>query len=538
MMYINSMIRGKNIINAKNLTIEYNDSIIKFADNWTNDYKKMNEFAIAEYGIDSSVDPNIISSFSKDWSNMPGHAEILFRPKNTIQCSIIMKICFECNINLTISAGRTNLTGSATANGGAILSTVLLTSPDIKVDIKLKEVLAPVGIPLESLRLEVLNQSNRKLYYPVDPTSRHDAFVGGTLLCNASGFIPGEKGATRYWVREIDVLLPNGNYIKIKRGDYFSINGKFKICDVDNIIEINVPNYQRPKIKNASGPYSCFEEEIDFIDFFIGSEGIYGMITSCRLGLDNMPDDFLELFLCLPNESKAIAFYDYIHTMFSGKMDKLTALEYFGYNSQSYMKHKEFLFKNDSDVGIYLQIPIYNDTIENISLKWIDIINDFDKDIDINSIIVLNDPHNWKKFFEARHSIPDNALTKTKKLGGVSIITDTIVPPENFSVYLDKVHKKLQKNNIEYLLFGHLGDCHLHFHLIPDKNQDAICMEIYDYMIDLSAELGGVYSAEHGTGKRKKNDFKKCYGQSAVDMVKEAKKAIDPNLLLNGGNVI
>ena len=118
------------------------------------------------------------------------------------------------------------------------------------------------------------------------------------MLCNASGFIPGEKGATRYWVREIDVLLPNDNYIKIKRGDYFSINGKFKICDGDNIIEINVPNYQRPKIKNASGPYSCFDEEIDFIDFFVGSEGIYGMITSCRLGLDDMPDDFLELFIC------------------------------------------------------------------------------------------------------------------------------------------------------------------------------------------------------------------------------------------------
>ena len=27
-----------------------------------------------------------------------------------------------------------------------------------------------------------------------------------------------------------------------------------------------------------------------------------------------------------------------------------------------------------------------------------------------------------------------------------------------------------------------------------------------------------MYSAEHGTGKRKRNDFKKCYGEEAVEM--------------------
>ena len=57
------------------------------------------------------------------------------------------------------------------------------------------------------MRDEVLIQSNNKLYYPVDPTSRYDAYVGGTLSCNASGFIPGYKGATRYWVEEINFML-------------------------------------------------------------------------------------------------------------------------------------------------------------------------------------------------------------------------------------------------------------------------------------------------------------------------------------------
>jgi len=528
---------SSHLIKSKNIIESYEKSIKNFSKNWNNNFSKLIVYINNNYKIICTIDKNIVESFSRDWSNIPGNADILFKPKDKIECAIIIKICNYCNIPITISAGKTNLTGSATPNGGAVLSTSLLTSPKIKINIKLKEVESPVGIPLETLRTEILKESNRKLYYPVDPTSRHDAFVGGTLLCNASGFIPGEKGATRFWVKEIDVLLPNGNSINIKKGEHLSLNGKFEIHDGSNIFEIKVPKYKRPKIKNASGPYSYYDEEIDLIDFFIGSEGIYGMVTSCKLRLSEMPDKHLELFICLSSESKAIEFHDYLLNLFSGDMSKLTALEYFGFNSQAYMKHRDFLFKNDSDVGIYLQVPIFNDTIENISLKWVEILNDFDHNIDTNNIIVLNEQSNWKKFFEARHSIPDNALTKTKQLGGISIITDTIVPPENFSEYLDKVHHKLQSNNIEYLLFGHLGDCHLHFHLIPSDKQDDKCLKIYDYMVDLSSKLGGVYSAEHGTGKRKRNDFKKCYGLSAIEMVKKAKLAIDPKLILNRGNV-
>jgi len=449
----------------------------------------------------------------------------------------LLATCFEAKISITISAGKTNLTGSATPKGGVILSTDLLTGPEIKIDMQKKEVISPIGIPLEILRKKILELSNSKLYYPVDPTSRHDAYVGGTLSCNASGFIPGEQGATRYWVNEIELLLPNGELIDAKRNQYLSKDGFFKIKCSNKIIKVPVPKYKRPKIKNASGPFSSSNGVIDFVDFIIGSEGIFGMIVSCRLGLKKMPQEHLELFISLPNELQAISFHNYLFNLFDGAMSNITALEYFGFNSQTYMKHKDFLFKKETDVGIYLQIPIYNETIENMSLRWVKILNDFDKNIDTENIIVLNDPYNWKKFFEARHSIPDNALTKTKQLGGISIITDTIVPPENFSKYLKKVHNKLQSNNIEYLLFGHLGDCHLHFHLIPNDKQDNKCLEIYDYLIDLSTELGGVYSAEHGTGKRKRNDFKKCYGNDAVEMVKKAKLALDPHLILNRGNV-
>ena len=444
---------------------------------------------------------------------------------------------FKNKIPITISAGKTNLTGSATPDGGIILSTSKLNTPNPNVDVENQCVRTPIGISLETMRTEVLKQSQNMLYYPVDPTSRHDAYVGGTLSCNASGFIPGEKGATRYWVQEIELMLINGYSLNIKRGEYISSEGSFNIQFGDQSIILPVPQYERPKIKNASGPYSSINNEIDFIDLIIGSEGIFGMILNCTFNLAKRPKEYLELFLRLKDENHAVSLHSYLYEYLNHDMSQITALEYFGYNCQTYMKHKDFLFRDASEVGVYMQIPIYTGSIDDKTALWADVLNHFDASINLDNIIVLNDPLSWKKFFEARHSIPDNALTKTRQLGGVSIITDTIVPPENFEMYLQKIHAKLQTQNIEYLLFGHLGDCHLHFHLIPDKSQHEQSMQVYDYMIDLSAQMGGVYSAEHGTGKRKRNDFKKCYGEEAVEMVRQSKLAVDPNLIFNRGNV-
>jgi len=88
-----------------------------------------------------------------------------------------------------------------------------------------------------------------------------------------------------------------------------------------------------------------------------------------------------------------------------------------------------------------------------------------------NSVLLLNNSRDWQTLFEARHSIPANALEKTRQLNTWSILTDTIVPSDNFTDFLESTHSILQTANIEYLLFGHLGDCHLHFHLIPTKVQ-------------------------------------------------------------------
>ena len=251
------MIKTNNLVSKGNCKL-----IQKFANYWNNDFSSLQSFLSSVFNIYCSIDIDIIEPYRKDWSNIDGHADILVKPENSIHCALILKTAYYCKIPVTVSAGQTNLTGSATPKQGIILSTSLLTYPEVKVDKNKKEVTAPAGLPLEVLRKEVLKQSNMQLFYPVDPTSRYDAYIGGTISCNASGFIPGEKGATRYWVDGFDLILPNGNLIHVKSRKDAKKNDKTtnscRFCTRSSIfIGSCIQSVEQPKLF-YSGAWSGF----------------------------------------------------------------------------------------------------------------------------------------------------------------------------------------------------------------------------------------------------------------------------------------
>ncbi len=495
------------------------------------------EFLDEKFSLRIVLDPEIIAGFAADSSNLPAQAEALCRPENELQAAIILRAGRAAKIPITLSGGRSNLTGSATAEGGIVLSTAKLDKPKVSIDQNKLLVTSPVNIILEELREMILEETSKTLYYPVDPTSRGDAWVGGAIACNASGFTPGEIGATRDWVEGLDILMPDGLKVSAVRGQYISDKGKFILNSGDHERVWPVPTYPRPEIKNASGPFSSPDGKIDLIDMFIGSEGLFGLVTGSTLKLSRRPKAYLDLFFSLPDEKQAIAFYQFLDRELNGNFGTLSAFEYFGVNSLSYMDHKERLFYGDNQVAIYLQIPIGNENPEEQIEFWFNRLLAADCGIDPEAVLPLDSDQKRRIFMESRHSIPANALEVIQKHGTYTIMTDTVVPPEHFAKFLDYIHALLKSEGIDYLSFGHFGDCHLHFTLLPEQEKLKRAAELYDLFISKAVDLGGVYSGEHGTGKRKRKDFLTLYNQAAIEQLKACKAAIDPDFLINRGNV-
>lgn len=519
-----------------------------------NEYRLIGEFAAKHRGLgalpamaqffretfaaDLVMDQDVVAGFVRDSSNLPGQADALCRPQSERELAAIFRLCFACGIPFTVSGGRSALTGSATAESGVVVSMVNMLAPPVTVDLEQKIVRPPVGIILEDMRRAVIEQSKNKLHFPVDPTSRADACVGGAIACNASGFTPGEVGAVRSWVAALDFILPNGMKIHARRGEYISADGCFVIESDDGRCELPVPRYLRPKIKNAGGPYSAPDGALDFVDLIVGSEGIFGAVTACEMRLAASPAGYLDLFFSLPAEDNALALLDYLRKNMPGGLGQLTALEYFGVNCRKYMAHESLLFRGANQVGIYIQEPLTDTSVDDAALAWFERLMAADCGIDENAVIMLDNDHNRKTFMEARHSLPANALEVVQHQGTYTIMTDTVVPPEKFGAFLQFTHDAIRAEGLDYLAFGHFGDCHLHFTILPTKEKLVRATEVYDRIIAESARLGGVYSGEHGTGKRKRRDFLRCYGPEAVEQVRRSKAAVDPKFLLNRGNVI
>ncbi len=491
-------------------------------------------FLRESFGVELALDPEIIVGFAADSSNLPARAEALARPKGERECAAVFRACFAASLPVTLSGGRSNLTGSATPEGGVLVSTVNMTEPEVGVDAEARTVSCPPGVILENMRSRVLELTGRKLVFPVDPTSRSDASVGGSVACNCSGFTPGETGAMREWVRSLRLLLPDGRLVAARRGEFVSREGLFMLEGA----EWTVPRYRRPGIKNAGGPFSSPEGALDFVDLVIGSEGLFGLVTSCELGLAARPADFLDIFFSLPGEAEALRVLEAVRARFRGDLSGLGALEYFGINSRKFMKHEQRFFRGSDGVGVYIQEPLFDKDPMDAAEAWLETLAEAELDVDEEAIALLDSDKLRALFMEARHSMPANAVEVVQHRGTFTIMTDTVVPPERFAEFLEFTHGLLAAEKLDYLSFGHLGDCHLHFTLLPEKDQVDAGVAAYDAIVARSADLGGVYSGEHGTGKRKRRDFLRCYGPEAAEDVRRCKAAVDPEMLFCRGNVI
>ena len=496
----------------------------------------LSRFLAEAFGLDLATDPDIVVGFASDESHLPGSAAGVCRPRTRRDVAIVLRACFRCGMPVTICSGRSNLTGSATPEGGILVSLASMEEPSFAVDEAARTVVAPVGMFLEDMRKAVLAATEGRLAYPVDPTSRAEATVGGSIACNASGFTPGTAGATRDWVERVEVVLPCGTLVAARRGACVSQDGVFRLEADGAMREIPVPRFPRPDVKNAGGPFSAVDGAMDFVDFIVGSEGIYGAVVAATLRLAPKPETFLDLFFSLPSEAAAIDFRLRLEDELGGTLSGLAACEYFGVNCRRYMDHESRFFSGDNPVAAYLQVPAAAAEADALAEAWFERLCGLG--VDPDAILLLDNDRDRSLFLEARHSMPANSLEVVNRRGTFTLMTDTVVPRDRFAEFLAFAHALLAENAIDYLAFGHLGDCHLHFSMMPERSQLEDATRVYETIVAKSAALGGVYSGEHGTGKRKRADFAACNGERGVEDVRRTKAALDPAFLLNRGNVV
>lgn len=481
-----------------------------------------------------------IQSYLSDSSNLKGKCEKVFIPENVEELISCVKEIYENNVPYTISGGGTGLVGGRVPFEGVIISTEKLNRI-LDFDEENQTVYVECGVVRKDLD-EFLE--SKGYFLPPNPTETN-SFIGANIACNSSGSRTFKYGTMRDYVQELEILLPNGIFLSLARNNHSIVtNSKYHLQLPDgNAIEFEIPvlPYVNSS-KNTAGYY--LHKGMHLLDVFIGSEGTLGTIVRAKLKVLPLPQKVLGLIIFFDEVERALDFIEDTRNVSKSNFHKerngvfITArlIEFFDKNSLNLVSNDFSQIPKNSNCAIWIEQEYEQEIEEKLLSLWLEHISKYSTLVEQTWVATTDAEH--RRFASFRHLIPTRVFelvsqTNYHKIGSDVAVNDGIF--KNFYLLLEK---KLVKSNLQYFIWGHFGNSHLHLNIVPrNEKENLLAKEIYDWHIAEAITFGGTYSAEHGTGKLKRNFLEMMYGTEIVQQMKEIKLKFDPKNLLGRGNL-
>jgi len=465
---------------------------------------------------------------------------------------------------ITVSAGRTGITGGAIPFSGTLLC---MEKMDRILGVRWDENLScwcmrlEPGIILERLQKILDNKDfyqtqenisddvkdvfqkfideSDQWFYPPDPTEK-TAHIGGTVATNASGSRSFKYGPTRNFITKLRVVLSTGSVLEIPRGWYIVPLGEcFVIYTPHGTLQVDLNPYYFAKLKNTSGYFQS--DPMDLIDLFIGSEGTLGVITEIEVALAKKPEMILGVVAYFQNSEDGFHFVSLVKNASAktGSGIDPSVLEYFDKHSLDLLKGKRQepgnhipTFPDSAQAAIYFEQACEESQIDKIYSTYEEYLTQCGTSMD--DTWGAMEPAELRKMMLFRHAVPEavnNIIGQRKKdypeLHKVG--TDFVVPDERFHDVIQICKSLLDNDTMHYVIFGHIGENHLHINMIPRDNQELRKAKNFQLVFaKLAVQAGGTVSGEHGIGKMKKELLKIMYSNDDLSKMKQIKHALDP----------
>ena len=232
------------------------------------------------------------SKYLRDRSSLIGHARNVILPNDETELREGIRYASKGNTKVTISGNRTGSSGGAVPTGGDIMSMEYLRGVIGVGQDENGVFIRTLPCTTVSMFNDMVTHSNlevlcgdpcsyKGLRFPIkaDPMST----IGGCISAN--------RCDVRRFVRRIKVVFSDSTFVVIERGEYKADDGRMVFAAGRNYYSFNLPDYESD---GSVGPK--ISKDMDLIDLFIGSEGIFGIITEADIYIaDSVQDvEFIE----------------------------------------------------------------------------------------------------------------------------------------------------------------------------------------------------------------------------------------------------
>lgn len=486
-------------------------------------------------------------AYLRDESKTEGAAEAIFFPENFNDAARLVRRLSEEGRKITVSGARTGVVGGAVPHGGALLSTEKLKriSGITKNGVTGRYLItAEAGVTLSELNRYVDSfdfPDGKKYFYPVNPTEP-GATIGGMVSGNSSGSRSYKFGPTRNYICALKILLSSGEILNLSRHvAKNSFNFEF-VSESGKKYSFNMPDYRFAAIKNNAGIYRVLG--MDLLDIFIGSEGTLGIVLEAGLMLEQRPETELGIMSFFLSENAALAAVSGL------RFDPdIYAIEYFDRGALDLLTQERKAkpsagipeFSPDSCAALYLEFGIEKSALE---AKYDFLSGVLEKNgSSMDTAWGGTENREMEKLRNFRRMLPETvnnflSFVKIQYPEIYKISSDIAVPQEKFPELMEVYRMKLSSSGLKYIIFGHVGECHLHMNILPHNPEEmSKGKAIYREIVSRAVELGGTISAEHGIGKIKREYLPLMYSETEISRMRMIKEYFDPGMLLNPGNI-
>jgi len=331
------------------------------------------------------------------------------------------------------------------------------------------------------------------LFYPPDPGSMKISTIGGNVAENSGGLRGLKYGITRNYVMGLEVVLPDGEVLWTGNK-----------C-----------------VKDVAG-YSLK-------DLFIGSEGTLGVITKVLLKLLPKPEAKKTLVATYAQMDQAA---QTVSAIIAAKIVPCT-LEFLDRTTIHCVEDfAKVGLPLDCEALLLMETDGHPASVADEAARMESIA----RANGALEVRLAKDEAEAARLAAARRS----AFSALARVAPTTILEDATVPRSELAEMIRFVAKVATKYQLRIGTFGHMGDGNLHPTFLTDERNSEEMHRIeqaFKEIFDEAIRLGGTITGEHGVGIAKKAFLPKFAGDAQMRVMRELRRALDPNGILNPGKM-
>jgi glycolate oxidase subunit GlcD len=416
---------------------------------------------------------------------------VVVMPGTADEVRAIVRLLHLAGVPFVARGAGTGLSGGAVADAEAVLIALTRMNRIVGVDRERRRAVVQPGVVNARLSEAVAPLG---LHYVPDPSSQTACTVGGNVAENAGGPHCLKYGVTTNHIVQLDVVLPDGS-----------------------VVVLGSPHGE------PWGP--------DLVGLFVGSEGMFGIVTEITVRLEPMPPSVRTMLADFPTvraASEAVS-----SVIATGIVP--AAMEMMDRACVAAVEASIYAAGYPTDAAAVLLVELDGqpdavdaeaDTVQAILLAC-----------GARTVRSASSAADRARLWQGRKK----AFGAMGRIAPDLAVQDAVVPRSALPDIMDRIAEIRDRHGISISNVFHAGDGNLHPNISFDRRDPDVTHRVHEACREIMAacvEAGGSITGEHGVGSDKLDYMPWIFDAETLGAMRAVRRVFDPAERANPGKVV